>query len=113
MMDINYIMERYRSGELSLDGANAELAAMGAGFHIEAGKDGAWTKEEMESGFVAGAARPVGLKKPDLRRRPDLAGQTVTQRTQAGVFTVTYDENGYAASARNTGWNPPAEEDDA
>lgn len=34
--------------------------------------------------------------KADLRRRTDLAGQTVEQRTKIGKFAVTYDENGYA-----------------
>lgn len=38
-------------------------------------------------------------KTPDLSRRKDLAGQTVEQRTVAGVFLVTYDELGYAVKS--------------
>lgn len=37
--------------------------------------------------------------KADLRRRTDLAGQTVEQKTKTGTYAVTYDENGYAVSA--------------
>lgn len=113
MESINGIMEQYTAGEIDAETANERLAALGAGFHVEVGRDGAWTKEEMEAGFVVGETRPVGLRKPDLRRRTDLAGQTVTQRTQAGVFEVAYNEKGYAVSARNTGWNPPADGEDA
>lgn len=39
------------------------------------------------------------LHKPDMSRRTDLAGQTVEQRTTAGVFMVTYDANGYAVKS--------------
>lgn len=35
----------------------------------------------------------------DMRRRTDLAGQEVEQRTVAGLFVVTYDEDGYAVKA--------------
>ena len=38
-------------------------------------------------------------KTPDMSRREDLAGQTVEQRTVAGVFLVTYDELGYAVKS--------------
>jgi len=34
--------------------------------------------------------------KADLRRRTDLAGQMVEQRTKSGVYLVTYDAQGYA-----------------
>lgn len=36
---------------------------------------------------------------PDMRRRADLAGQTVRQHTRAGDFEVRYDELGYAVRA--------------
>lgn len=45
-------------------------------------------------------ASPEKLPKtPDMRRREDLAGQTVVQRTLAGKYNVTYDELGYAMKA--------------
>lgn len=41
---------------------------------------------------------------PDMRRRTDLAGQTVNQRCKAGLFAITYNEDGYAVkSARVEG----------
>lgn len=39
---------------------------------------------------------------PDLRRRPDLAGQTVEQRTKTGLYEVAYDGQGYAVKASRT-----------
>lgn len=38
-------------------------------------------------------------KTTDMGRRPDLAGQTVEQRTASGVLLVTYDELGYAVKS--------------
>lgn len=35
----------------------------------------------------------------DMRRRTELAGQTVEQRTKSGTYAVTYDEDGYAVRA--------------
>lgn len=47
---------------------------------------------------------PVLPSAPDMRRRTDLAGRTVEQRCRAGLFAVTYDEDGYAVrSARAEG----------
>lgn len=39
-------------------------------------------------------------KDVDLRRRTDLAGQTVEQSCRRGHFSVTYDEDGYAHAKR-------------
>ncbi len=41
--------------------------------------------------------------KPDLRRRSDLAGQEVMQHTRAGDYLVSYDDFGYAVSAKRVG----------
>lgn len=38
-------------------------------------------------------------KDVDMRRRPDLAGQTAEQTCRQGRFRVTYDELGYAVKA--------------
>ena len=38
-------------------------------------------------------------ERADLRRKPELAGQTVEQRTKTGTYAVTYDQNGYAVTA--------------
>lgn len=36
---------------------------------------------------------------PDMSRKPEMAGKTVTQKTQRGTFDVTYNEDGYAVKA--------------
>lgn len=38
-------------------------------------------------------------ERADLRRRTELAGKTVEQRTKTGTYAVTYDGNGYAVTA--------------
>lgn len=62
-----------------------------------------WTKEEMEQGFTE-SSKPhkVYPNKPDMSKRPDLAGQTVEQTTTSGKYKVTYDESGYAVKGTNT-----------
>lgn len=45
--------------------------------------------------------------KPDLRRRSDLAGQEVMQHTRAGEYLVSYDDFGYAVSAKRVGRENP------
>lgn len=79
---------------------NAELAAAGATFHLSEEKSGkGWTEEEMAQGFVEGE-EPVELPaRPDMGRKPGLAGQIVRQRTKAGRYDVYYDEDGYATKA--------------
>lgn len=37
--------------------------------------------------------------KADLRRRTDLAGQVMEQKTKTGTYMVRYNEGGYAAEA--------------
>ena len=43
---------------------------------------------------------PTIPERPDLRRRKELAGQVVRQKTKTGVYDVTYDEDGYAVKAK-------------
>jgi len=111
---INDIMERYENKEITVEEANAELAKIGAGFHLEPGRDGGWTEEEMAMGFFEPEDRgferkPIYPRTPDMRKRPDLAGKTVRQKTVAGEFDVAYNESGYAVSAER--WVPPQEEE--
>lgn len=103
------IISKYQSGEITIEEANAELAKIGAGFHLEEGKGPGWTEAEMAAGFTDAPEEktPVLPEKPDMRRRTDLKGQTVIQKTGAGEFRVTYDENGYAVRAFRAGWVPP------
>lgn len=50
-------------------------------------------------------------KRPDLRRRTDLAGQVVRQHTRTGDFDVHYDDLGYAVKSTRAGWRPPESAD--
>ena len=43
--------------------------------------------------------------RPDMRRRKDLAGQVVRQTTKAGVYDVTYNEDGYAVKSAHVRFN--------
>lgn len=103
-MEINYIIERYKTGELTIDEANAELKAAGAGFSLKPLADeerAAKTAKEYEEGTVDIGRQPLHLPaKPDMSRRTDLAGLTVVQETKAGRYEVHYNEAGYARSAK-------------
>ena len=47
MSNLNEIMEKYTAGEITLEEANAQLAAAEAGFVLQSGKN-ALTEEEMQ-----------------------------------------------------------------
>lgn len=97
---INGIINEYKSGAKSLEETNKALKAAGAGFHLSADSRDGWTEAEMKEGFydMGKPAKDV-QRKPDMSRRTDLAGQTVTQHTAAGDYSVTYNEDGYAVKA--------------
>lgn len=79
---------------------NKELKAAGADFHLdENGAVAGWTDAEMAKGFQPGAHAEDVQRGPDMSRRDDLAGTEQTQTTAAGIYKVTYDENGYAIKA--------------
>lgn len=100
MKTVTDILRAYASGEIEVEEANAQLAAMGAGFHLEPGKKPGWTEEEMEEGFIPSDNHATALpQRPDMRRRIELAGKTVRQEVATGAFDVTYDKDGYAVSA--------------
>ena len=95
------IINDYKEGRKTLEEANKELAEIGAGFSLNPEKGtGVWTEEEMKEGF-RGTEEPgeVLLEKPDMKRRPELAGMVVRQKTKMGQFDVHYNENGYAVKA--------------
>lgn len=99
-MDIQKIMDDYKAGEITMEEANAKLKEVGANFFLRpltAEQEEAKAKKEAERK----AAMPkTVLHKPDMRRRKDLAGMTVTQQVKRWNYAVTYDENGYAVSAK-------------
>ena len=57
-------------------------------------------QREDELGFIPATEEAKPLPKtPDMRRRKDLAGQVVRQKTKSGLYDVTYNEDGYAVKA--------------
>ena len=104
MSKVNEIMEKYKAGEITVEEANEQLKSAGAAFHLEPLTDeerAAKKQREDELGFIPAAdeAKPLP-KTADMRRRKDLAGQVVRQKTRSGPFDVTYDADGYAVKAR-------------
>ena len=102
--NINEIMSKYNAGGITLEQANEELKAAGAGFHLvhmTEEERTAQKQREDEEGFIPATEEAEVLPKtPDMRRRKELAGQVVRQRTKAGRYDVTYDEDGYAVKAK-------------
>ena len=108
-MSISEIMEKYNAGEINIEEANEQLKAAGAGISLKPLADeerAAKKQREDEEGFFDPVDRGLKpremptLKRPDMKRRKDLAGQTVLQRTRQGKFEVNYDEDGYAIRAK-------------
>ena len=104
MSKVNEIMEKYKAGEITVEEANNQLRQQGANFHMEPMTDeerAAKKQREDELGFIPAAEEGKPLPKTaDMRRRPDLAGQVVRQKTKSGLYDVTYNEDGYAVKAR-------------
>ena len=104
MSKVNEIMEKYKAGEITVEEANEQLRQQGANFHLEPMTDeerAAKKQREDELGFIPATEEAKPLPKtPDMRRRKDLAGQVVRQKTKSGLYDVTYNEDGYAVSAK-------------
>ena len=104
MSNLSEIMEKYKAGEITLEEANEELKAAGAGFHLVHMTDeerAAKKQQEDEQGYIPATEEAKPLPKtPDMHRRKDLAGQVVRQKTKSGLYDVTYDADGYAVKAR-------------
>ena len=104
MSKVNEIMEKYKAGEITVEEANEQLRQQGANFHLEPMTDeerAAKKQREDELGFIPATEEAKPLPKtPDMRRRKDLAGQVVRQKTKSGLYDVTYDADGYAVKAR-------------
>ena len=98
------IIGKYTAGEKTLEETNEELKAAGAGFHLvhmTEEERTAQKQREDEEGFIPATEEAEVLPKtPDMRRRKELAGQVVRQKTKTGVYDVTYDEDGYAVKAK-------------
>ena len=104
MSKVNEIMEKYKAGEITVEEANEQLRQQGANFHLEPMTDeerAAKKQREDEQGYIPATEEAKPLPKTaDMRRRKDLAGQVVRQKTKSGLYDVTYNEDGYAVKAR-------------
>ena len=102
MSNLSEIMEQYNAGKKTLEEANAALAEYGIRLKPLTDEERAAKKQrEDEEGFIPATEEAEVLPKtPDMRRRPDLAGQVVRQTTKSGLYDVTYDADGYAVKAR-------------
>ena len=103
MSKVNEIMEKYKAGEITVEEANEQLRQQGANFHLEPmtyEERAAKKQREDELGFIPATEEGKPLPKTaDMRRRKDLAGQVVRQKTKSGLYDVTYNEDGYAVKA--------------
>lgn len=98
------INEGRKSGK-TIEAINKELKEAGVTeFHLEHLTEeelAAKREREDEEGFIPATEEAEVLPKtPDMRRRKDLAGREVRQKTKTGVYDVTYDEDGYAVKAK-------------
>ena len=105
MSIIAEIIGKYAAGEKTLEETNAALKEAGATeFHLEHMTEeelAAKREREDEEGFIPATEEAEVLPKtPDMRRRKELAGQVVRQKTKSGLYDVTYDEDGYAVKAK-------------
>ena len=102
MSNLSEIMEQYNAGKKTLEEANAALTEYGICLKPLTDEERAAKKQrEDEEGFIPATEEAEVLPKtPDMRRRKELAGQVVRQRTKAGRYDVTYDEDGYAVKAK-------------
>ena len=104
MSKVNEIMEKYKAGEITVEEANEQLRQQGANFHLEPMTDeerAAKKQREDEQGYIPATEEAKPLPKTaDMRRRKDLAGQVVRQKTKSGLYDVTYNADGYAVKAR-------------
>ena len=101
---ITKAMEEYTAGEKTLEETNVILKEAGAGFHLTSLTDeeraAKKLREDEEGTIDIGRTPEILPNRPDMRRRTDLAGQTVLQKTKRGLYQVTYTEDGYALKAK-------------
>lgn len=98
--------EMYKAGEITAAEANEYLKKFGAGYFFDPATATEEKKQrEDQEGFFNPEDRGLERKKvpvlnrPDMSRRPDLAGMVVRQFTKIGTYDVHYNEGGYAVKA--------------
>ena len=105
---IDQLTDAWKNGEVSREDLNTGLKELAAGYSFKERTEeelAAKKQREDEEGFFNPEDRGLErkkmptLKRPDMKRRKDLAGQVVRQATKIGQFDVTYNEDGYAVKA--------------
>ena len=99
MKEINKVIQDYKDKKLTAAEANAKLKELGAEFSVGEIGEGGWSAAEMAEGFLPGKPAGKVQRGPDMSRKLELAGQTVTQYAANGTFSVEYDSDGYAKKA--------------
>lgn len=96
------IFEKYAAGEITLEEVNEQLKPFGLSLsHRTEEELEAQRAEEQKGEFLDIGREPLRLPdRPDMKRRKELAGMTVIQKTKTGNYAVTYDEDGYAKVAK-------------
>lgn len=96
----------YKAGEITAAEANEYLKKFGAGYFFDPATATEEKKQrEDQEGFFNPEDRGLErkkmptLKRPDMSRRPDLAGKVIRQFTKIGTYDVHYDEDGYAVKS--------------
>lgn len=101
------IMEKYNSGEMTMEEANAHLNGVYLTKRTPEELAEKKAREDAEGYFkpedrgLEPKKMPT-LERPDLRRRTDKKGKKEEQNTKIGTFMVYYDEDGYAVKAERT-----------
>ena len=109
--EINNILREYTAGEKTLEETNQALTEAGAAYHFEPLTDeerAAKNAREDAVGYYPGTPRKKIPERPDMKRRPDLAGRPkwereTVQHTLSGDYRVEYDGQGYAVRAVKVG----------
>lgn len=106
---IDQLTDAWKNGEVSREDLNAGLKELAAGYSFKERTEeelAAKKQREDEEGYFEPEDRGFKrqemptLRRPDMKRRKDLAGQVVRQATKIGQFDVTYNEDGYAVKAK-------------
>lgn len=80
---------------------NAELAAAGAGFHLDEEGVSSWSEQEMAEGFIPAEKDPEDAKhlRDIMKRDPAKAGLKLTVSVAEGRYQISWNENGTPVKA--------------
>lgn len=96
------ILLKYKDGKATLEETNKALAEIGYPplRNLTDAERLEQKEREDREGFIEAKEEPLLPDVPDMRRNKANAGKKIEQQTNIGKFLVTYNENGYAISAK-------------